>query len=103
MFALGDTGFNMKLSDVQRLPEYSFLVENSVFANNMERILTLDRAVFRPVAAKGWKIIGWCNLPKPLGKDDNIAVMLFNKEHGEIWQHYPDSALNFELNDADVM
>jgi hypothetical protein len=82
----------IKLQDLPELPPHAFQHDNSVAHLHIPSPLRLrlDRKDFTLAADHGFTPVGWIRvLPAPLHRPGCIGIMLFHRDGGEVWQHYP--------------
>jgi hypothetical protein len=85
-------GVKVKLIDIPKLSPNAFTHRNSFSSCLTPTCLRLDFETGLVHVGPEWQITGWsAKLPQHLmfGREGQIAVMLFCKEDGELWQHYP--------------
>ena len=79
--------------DIPKISPNKFRYDNSFWYNQLglaaiclQGTVTIDPE---------WELIGVCADIGDLNRKDSVALMLFHSEHGEKWQHYPNSGYEY--------
>lgn len=80
--------------DIPKVKSHRFEPSNSIFIKNIPLIVFNIQG--EVIVSDGWVLLGVCEkLGNQMDKKDCVCLLLWNKENGEVWQHYPESAYNF--------